>query len=700
MKKKVLYIEDEQNQLDLMMEVLGMSGYNVFGALDGITGLKVVSEKSPDLILLDLNLPRMSGWDVITKLQGDNKLKNIPIVVITGDSDTEGMEKCITAGSSGFLKKPLNYKQLPQIISDYIDGKKEKVKVTQKKREGYLREYSLRLVDRLHDQIENLTKTNQKMEILNKELERRDTYINNMLDPLMVLDLEGNIIDYNSALENFLGCKMRELTKFKVFDFLDDKNRKIVEHEDKKRYSKLSPSSYRLTFRDFNGAKKQVIISGHPIVEKNKIVGTYAIIKDISDQNLLEEKYKNIFENTSEGLYQSTLDGKFITVNPAFVKILGYDSKEELLNKCVQDDIYQDSESREKYLKILVKKNKVTSYEEVLKTKNGDKIYTIGSSRLIKKENGEEPYIEGSIIDITERKLIDQEREIFTQTLEEKNRQLKEANHLKDEFLANMSHELRTPLNSIIGFSEVLVDGLSGELNDEQFEFINNVRTSGLHLLNLINDILDLSKIRAGMMKLSPEPVELINLSKETCATLRAQAEKKKISIICDLPDEEVVAEVDLLMIKQVLLNIIGNAIKFTPEKGEVRVTLSEVQVSNWDNHSFKEVKAGKGDAIRYQIIDTGIGIEEKNVDIIFDEFRQVDGSYTRNSGGTGLGLPLSIKLINLHQGKLWVESEVNVGSCFSILMHKKLPGKTDKQEEDILSSDDKSELAESNIIT
>lgn len=700
MKKKVLYIEDEQNQLDLMMEVLGMSGYNVFGALDGITGLKVVSEKSPDLILLDLNLPRMSGWDVITKLQGDNKLKNIPIVVITGDSDTEGMEKCITAGSSGFLKKPLNYKQLPQIISDYIDGKKEKVKVTQKKREGYLREYSLRLVDRLHDQIENLTETNQKMEILNKELERRDTYINNMLDPLMVLDLEGNIIDYNSALENFLGCKVRELTKFKVFDFLDDKNRKIVECEDKKRYSKLSPSSYRLTFRDFNGAKKQVIISGHPIVEKDKIVGTYAIIKDISDQNLLEEKYKNIFENTSEGLYQSTLDGKFITVNPAFVKILGYDSKEELLNKCVQDDIYQDSESREKYLKILVKKNKVTSYEEVLKTKNGDKIYTIGSSRLIKKENGEEPYIEGSIIDITERKLIDQEREIFTQTLEEKNRQLKEANHLKDEFLANMSHELRTPLNSIIGFSEVLVDGLSGELNDEQFEFINNVRTSGLHLLNLINDILDLSKIRAGMMKLSPEPVELINLSKETCATLRAQAEKKKISIICDLPDEEVVAEVDLLMIKQVLLNIIGNAIKFTPEKGEVRVTLSEVQVSNWDNHSFKEVKAGKGDAIRYQIIDTGIGIEEKNVDIIFDEFRQVDGSYTRNSGGTGLGLPLSIKLINLHQGKLWVESEVNVGSCFSILMHKKLPGKTDKQEEDILSSDDKSELAESNIIT
>ena len=700
MKKKVLYVEDEQNQLELIMEVLGMAGYDVYGALDGITGLKLVSEKSPDLILLDLNLPRMSGWEVITKLQGDNKLKNIPIVVITGDSDAEGLEKCITAGSSGFLKKPLNYKLLPQIISDYIDGKKEKVKVTPKKREGYLREQSLRLVDRLHVQIENLTKTNRRMEILNKELERRGTYINKMLDPLIVVDLEGNITDYNSALENFLVSEWRDLTDFNVFDFVDDENRKLIEQEDKKRYSNLSSSNYRLTFKDFNGVNKQVLISGHPIVEKNKIAGTYAIIKDISDQHLLEEKYKNIFENTSEGLYQSTLDGKFITVNPAIVKILGYDSKEELLDKSIPDDIYQDSASRQKYIKILFEEKSVTAYEEVMITKNGDKIYTIGASRLITDENGKEPYIEGNLIDITERKLIDQEREIFTQTLEEKNRQLKEANRLKDEFLANMSHELRTPLNSIIGFSEILVDGLSGDLNDEQFEFINNVRKSGLHLLDLINDILDLSKIRAGMMKPSPEAVELVNLSIETCTTLRAQAEKKEVSIIFDPPDEQIFVEADPLMIKQVFLNIVGNAIKFTPEKGEVRVILSEVQVSNWDNNSFKEVKAGKGDAIRYQIIDTGVGIEEKNVDIIFDEFRQVDGSYTRNSGGTGLGLPLSTKLINLHHGKLWVESEVNVGSCFNILMHKKLPGKTDKQEEDVLSSDEKSKLAESIIIT
>lgn len=700
MKKKILYVEDEQNQLELIMEVLGMAGYDVYGALDGITGLKLVSEKSPDLILLDLNLPRMSGWEVITKLQGDNKLKNIPIVVITGDSDSEGLEKCITAGSSGFLKKPLNYKLLPRIISDYIDGKKEKVKVTPKKREGYLREQSLRLVDRLHVQIENLTKTNKRMEILNKELERRGAYINKMLDPLIVVDLEGNIIDYNLALEKFLVSEWRELTEYNVFDFVDLENRKIIEQEDKKRYSNLSSSNYRLTFKDFNGVKKQVLISGHPIVEKNKIAGTYAIIKDISDQQLLEEKYKNIFENTSEGLYQSTLDGKFITVNPSVVKILGYDSKEELLKKSIPDDIYQDSASRQKYIKILIEQKSVTAYEEVMITKNGDKIYTIGASRLITNENGKEPYIEGNLIDITERKLIDQEREIFTQTLEEKNRQLKEANHLKDEFLANMSHELRTPLNSIIGFSEILVDGLSGDLNDEQFEFINNVRKSGLHLLNLINDILDLSKIRAGMMKPSPEAVELINLSIETCTTLKAQAEKKEISIIFDPPDEQIFVEADPLMIKQVLLNIVGNAIKFTAEKGEVRVILSEVQVSNWDNNSFKEVKSGKGDAIRYQIIDTGVGIEEKNVDIIFDEFRQVDGSYTRNSGGTGLGLPLSIKLINLHHGKLWVESEVNVGSCFSILLHKKLSGKTDKQEEDVLSSDDKSKLAESIIIT
>ena len=536
-----------------------------------------------------------------------------------------------------------------------------------------MREYSLKLVDRLHDQIESLTKANQKMADLNNELNRRDAYITNMLDPLIVLDLEGNIIDFNSALEIFLGCDSQILTEFNVFDFLDEKNRKIVESEDQKRYSKLSPSSYRLIFTDFNSVKKQVIISGHPIIENDKLVGTYAILKDISDRTLLEEKYKNIFENTSEGLYQSTLDGKLITVNPAFVKMLGYDSKKELLEKSIQNNIYQDPESRKKYIKILLEEKSVAAYEKVLKTKNGDKIYTIGSSRLICKENGVEQYIEGSIIDITDRKRIDREREIFTRTLEEKNRQLKEANRLKDEFLANMSHELRTPLNSIIGFSEVLVDGLSGELNEEQFEFINNVRTSGLHLLDLINDILDLSKIRAGMMELSPESVELINLIKETCATLRTQAEKKKIAILYEFPDGELYAEIDPLMIKQVLLNIVGNAIKFTPEKGEIRVILDDVQVLDWDNHLFEEVMSDEGNALRFQIVDTGIGIEEKNVDIVFDEFRQVDGSYTRNSGGTGLGLPLSIKLVKLHQGEIWVESEVNVGSCFSFLLPKKL---------------------------
>ena len=689
MKKKVLYIEDEKNQLDLILEVLGMAGYDVFGALDGVTGIAIASEKMPDIVLLDLNLPRMSGWEVITKLQGDNKLKNIPIVVVTGNDDSEGMEKSIIAGSSGFLKKPLNYKLLPQVISDYIDGKKEKVKVTQKKREGYLREYSLRLVDRLYDQIGSLTKTNQKMADLNKELERRDTYINNMLDPLMVLDLEGNIVDYNSSLEIFLGCDSQILTDFNIFDFLDEENREIVESEDQIRYSKLSPSSYRLIFTDFNGVRKHVIISGHPIVENEKLVGTYAIIKDISDRKLLEDKYKNIFNNTSEGLYQSTLDGKLITVNPAFVKMLGYDSKKELLEKSIQNNIYQDPESRKKYIKILLKEKSVRAYEKVLKTKNGDKIYTIGSSRLICKENGVDQYIEGSIIDITDRKRIDQEREIFTRTLEEKNRQLKQANHLKDEFLANMSHELRTPLNSIIGFSEVLVDGLSGELNEEQFELVNNVRTSGLHLLDLINDILDLSKIRAGMMELSPESVEIINLIKETCATLRTQAEKKEIAILYDLPDGELYAEIDPLMIKQVLLNIVGNAIKFTLENGEVKVILDEVQVLDWDNHLFEDVMSDEGNALRFQIVDTGIGIEEKNVDIVFDEFRQVDGSYTRNSGGTGLGLPLSIKLVKLHQGEIWVESEVNAGSCFSILLPKKLKIKSaDKSEELLLESD------------
>ena len=205
----------------------------------------------PDLILLDLNLPNISGWEVISMLKGDSLLKDVPIVVITGDTDAEGLEKTVCAGSSGFLSKPLNLTNLPSIIEDFIHGKILEVDISIEKKEGYLREQSQRLVSRLYEQIDNLTETNQKITDLNKEMAKRDAYIENMLDPLWVLDLNGNTIDFNPALKRFLGCSKERLMKSNVNDFLDEKNMEIYRKQDKKKNRKfstfqLSTDLYRL----------------------------------------------------------------------------------------------------------------------------------------------------------------------------------------------------------------------------------------------------------------------------------------------------------------------------------------------------------------------------------------------------------------------------------------------------------------------
>ncbi|MBI5789682.1 MAG: response regulator [Candidatus Schekmanbacteria bacterium] len=233
--------------------------------------------------------------------------------------------------------------------------------------------------------------------------------------------------------------------------------------------------------------------------------------------------------------------------------------------------------------------------------------------------------------------------------LEKANQDLLEANRLKSEFLANMSHELRTPLNSIIGFSELMLDRIPGELNTDQEQCLNDILESGQHLLTLINDILDIAKIESGKTELNMEYFDLrqlVDKVERTVASLVGQ-KSQLLEIFLDKQIGEVYA--DGRKIKQVLLNLLSNSIKFTPEGGTIRVEA-----------------ALKPDHYLIRVRDTGIGLRKEEFDIIFDEFRQVDGSCTRKYEGTGLGLALAKRFVEMHKGKIWVESEIGKGSCFS----------------------------------
>ena len=234
----------------------------------------------------------------------------------------------------------------------------------------------------------------------------------------------------------------------------------------------------------------------------------------------------------------------------------------------------------------------------------------------------------------------------------DKNREIEAANRHKSEFLANVSHELRTPLNAIIGFSEVLLEKFFGELNDKQNEYVDDILSSGRHLLSLINDILDLSKVEAGRMELEVTPFFLPDAIENALLLVRERASRHGIKLDRAVDDRLGDFTGDERKVKQILVNLLTNAVKFTPEGGQIRVE------ARLDDR-----------AIIVSVTDTGIGIAKEDQEAIFEEFRQAGGNYAHKREGTGLGLTLTKRFVEMHGGKIWVESEVGKGSTFTFTL-------------------------------
>jgi signal transduction histidine kinase len=234
------------------------------------------------------------------------------------------------------------------------------------------------------------------------------------------------------------------------------------------------------------------------------------------------------------------------------------------------------------------------------------------------------------------------------QEIAHKSRQLEVASQHKSEFLANMSHELRTPLNAIIGFSEVLGERMFGELNEKQEEYLKDIHASGQHLLSLINDILDLSKIEAGRMELELTDFNLPATLDNALTLVRERAGRRGIALGLTVDERLEQIRADERKVRQVVLNLLSNAIKFTPEGGRIEVRAVPV-----------------GGMVEISVSDTGVGIAPEDQEAIFEEFRQV-GTAAKKVEGTGLGLALSRKFVELHGGKIWVKSELGAGSTFT----------------------------------
>jgi signal transduction histidine kinase len=255
----------------------------------------------------------------------------------------------------------------------------------------------------------------------------------------------------------------------------------------------------------------------------------------------------------------------------------------------------------------------------------------------------------GAIRDVTEQKALEEELQRKNEELDEQYRRGQQANRLKSEFLANMSHELRTPLNGIIGFTDIMYTGEVGTVSDEQKEYLGDILSSARHLLQLINDVLDLAKVEAGKMTFHPEAVDLEKLVSEVCDILRPLAAHKRIFIEAAVDSTLTGVTVDPSKFKQVLYNYLSNAIKFTPDEGHVIVRIKP----QGENSFILEVE------------DSGMGIQPEDIGRLFVEFQQLDASRAKKYQGTGLGLALTKRIIEAQGGRVGVRSTPGQGSTF-----------------------------------
>jgi PAS domain S-box-containing protein len=281
-----------------------------------------------------------------------------------------------------------------------------------------------------------------------------------------------------------------------------------------------------------------------------------------------------------------------------------------------------------------------------ISTGGGEYRWVMDRGIAIRDSLGHATKLIGAVTDVTSRKLAEQ-------ALREAREQAEAASREKSQFLANMSHELRTPLNAIIGFSEVLKDGLFGELNEKQADYVNDILESGKHLLSLINDVLDLSKIEAGRMELDLAEFELPAVMERALSLVRERAQRHGVRLMSHVAAGVGALRADERKVKQILLNLLSNAVKFTPEGGTV--TLS--------------AEAINGSRVVMRVSDTGIGISPEDQQALFQEFRQVGTDSKRKAEGTGLGLALTKRFVELHKGEIRLTSTPGKGSTFAVTL-------------------------------
>ena len=478
------------------------------------------------------------------------------------------------------------------------------------------------------------------------------TLINAAKHLVWFTSIDGELLYVNRVAERIYGKPLKELTANRNY-WLEaihpDDRKRVVRNLSKLLERKHIEQDYRIVRP--NGTviwlhdRVSVI---HDVNRKPKYFG--GVGTDISAIRESEALYTSLVESMPMHVVRKDMKGKIVFANQLYCQSMGA-ALEELIGKTDADlfppDLakkYRDDDRR------VIKTGKVLNAVEAHENRDGQRVYMEIFKGPIHGATGKINGIQIMYWDVTERKRAEEEVRAAKEVAEAAKEMAEKANRAKSEFLANMSHEIRTPMNGIIGMTELL---LNTTPTAEQRDYLNMVKQSADSLLRLLNDILDFSKIEAGKLDLEHQPFSLRGCIGQTVQTLGCHAGGKGLELLChfapELPDTLVG---DAGRLGQIVVNLLGNAIKFT-EQGEVEIDVSQ------------EATDGDSICLHFSVRDTGIGISRDHQQKIFESFRQADASTTKRFGGTGLGLSISSQLVEMMNGRIWIESEVGQGSTF-----------------------------------